>query len=698
MTGIGTPHDGDAGASQERVTRPAVRDVPLPRAGTLALVTLDNGGDAPPTFGPRGLAELRSTLEGLAERAADGQIQAVAVTGAGPHFLAGADLRTIRGITDRAGAGAIARAGHDAYRLLGELAVPTFAFVGGTALGGGLELALACTYRAVADDVTRLGLPEVRLGLVPGWGGCAILPHLVGTAAAIDLAVRHPLANRLTSAPEALRLGLVDVVLARDGFEEACLRWVDDVLSGDATVARVAPDEPGAAQEAVAKARAELDRRLGGAAPAPYRALDLLAAALGADRDAAFAAEDAALTDLLLTPELRSGLYAFEVTGSRARPRYDAGLARPVSRVAIVGAGLMATQLAVHVASRLHVPVAMREIDAERAAAGSAALDRQVADLVRTGRASEAEAAALRASITVGTELDALAGADLVIEAVTEVMSVKQQVFAEVEGVVGPDAVLATNTSALSVTGMSADLGHPDRVVGLHFFNPVRRMPLVEVVHTSATDPATLATAFDVAVRLGKTVVPVADRPGFVVNRLLLRLLADVAATAERGTPVEVADRALRPMGLPMGPFALIDLVGLPVALHVLRTLHDELGPRFPLSPGLESLRDAGMRLVDDRGVVDQSIQGAFGEPGGAGALDEAGVLDAVLTGLAEEVGLLLDEGVVAGPEQVDVAMILGAGWPFHLGGITPYLDRTGHAERVRGRRFHAPGVASLPA
>ncbi len=588
------------------------------------------------------------------------------------------------------------------------MGVPTFAFVNGTALGGGLELALHCTYRTVADDVTRLGLPEVRLGLVPGWGGCFLLPQLVGPAAAVDLVVRRPLVDRLTGAAEALRLGLVDAVLPADRFLDASLAWAGTVLTGQLAVARptrpsAEPDGAGAAPvelnpvelDPVELARAELDRRLHGAAPAPYRALDLLAAAPTADRETAFAAEDEALTDLLLSPELRSGLYAFDLTVRRARPA--AGSPRPVGHVGIVGAGLMATQLAVLIGRRLQVPVVLREIDEERAAVGRAAVGSRLADLVRVGHLHAAEADRLAGTITVGTDLAPFADADLVIEAVTEVMSVKQRVLDDLEGVVARDAVLATNTSALSVTTMGAGLARPERVVGLHFFNPVARMPLVEVVHTAVTDGTTLATAFDVATRLGKTAVPVADRPGFVVNRLLLRLLADVAAAAGSGTPVEVADRGLRPMGLPMGPFALIDLVGLPVALHVLGTLHDELGGRFPRSPGLERLAAEQRRMVLDDGGVDPAIQDAFGPSGGAGARDEAGVLAAVLDGLAEEVGRMLDEGVVAGPEQVDLCMILGAGWPFHLGGITPYLDRTGHAERVRGRRFLAPGVASLP-
>lgn len=697
-------------ADVERATSALVRDVPLPRGlGTLALVTLDNGLDhtKPTTLGPTGLLRIGAALRQQQERAARGEIAAVAVTGKPYYLAAGADLSIMGRLDAAEDARTIARLGHDTYRVLAEMAVPTFGFINGAALGGGLELPLHCTYRTASADVGALALPETFLGLVPGWGGCYLLPRLVGVEAAVDLVLTRPLANnRRTDAQTALRIGLVDAVLHPADFLEQSIAWAADVLDGTVTVPRRPLDDAGTWDAVVAAARAELDRRLHGSRPAPYAALDLLAAARTSDVDTAFAAEDEALTELLLSEELRASLYAFDLTTRKARRPAgapDEALARPVRSVGIVGAGLMARQLAVLVARRLRVPVAMREVDDERVAAGLDGIRSMVEGMVRKGRLSEAEGNRLVASVTISTDLQDLAAADLVIEAVTEVMAVKQQVFAQLEDVVAPDAVLATNTSALSVTQMSAGLRHPERVVGLHFFNPVAQMPLVEVVRADHSSDAAVATAFAVAKALRKTAVGVADRPGFVVNRLLLRMLADVAATVEAGTPVHVADRALRPLGLPMGPFALLQLVGLPVALHVLQSLHTELGDRYPLTPGLERLSAEGRRVVpepDGRGAeadVDPAIQEVFGTPGGPGALDEAGVLDRVLTGLAQEVGLLLDEQVVTGADQVDLCMILGAGWPMHLGRITPHLDRTGHAERVVGRRFHEVGVASLP-
>lgn len=701
-------------ARPERVTRALVRDVELPGgAGVLALVTLDNGLDhtKPTTLGAAGMAGLQDALQAVRRRADAGEIVAVGITGK-PYFLAaGADLTAVAAIADRRDARAIAELGHATLRILGEMGVPTFAYVNGVALGGGLEVALHCTYRTVAADVTAIALPETFLGLVPGWGGCTLLPRLVGVRRALDLILTRPLANnRMTKAAEAVELGLADVLLHPADFLEQSLVWTADVLAGRVQVARspsdAGPDDDATWDATITAARAALDARLHGAKQAPYRALELVAGSRTADRDTAFAAEDDVLTDLLMSDELRAGLYAFDLTTRKARKPAGApseDLAVPVRSVGIVGAGLMAGQLAVLLARRLRVPVALREVDDERVAAGLAGVRSLVDGMVAKGRLSDAEGNRVLASITVSTDLSTLAGADLVIEAVTEVMAIKQRVFAELEDLVGEHTVLATNTSALSVTQMSAHLRRPERVVGLHFFNPVAQMPLIEVVRTASSSDAAVATAFAVAKALGKTAVGVADRPGFVVNRLLLRMLAEVAAAVESGTPVGVADVALRPLGLPMGPFALIQLVGLPVALHVLRSLHEDLGDRYPLSPGLERLASEGRRVVpvpDGRGAehaVDPAIQDVFGSPGRPGSLDADGVRDAVLAGLAQEIGLMLDEGVVASPESIDLAMILGAGWPFHLGGITPYLDRTGTSERVLGRRLLAPGVADVP-
>ncbi|MCR6690219.1 3-hydroxyacyl-CoA dehydrogenase NAD-binding domain-containing protein [Cellulomonas sp.] len=695
----------------ERVSHALARDVRLPGgAGTLVLVTIDNGLDhtKPTTFGPLGIAELTATLTAVRARVQAGEVQAVAVTGK-PYFLAaGADLTQVATVTSRDDALALGRGGHAAYALLHDMGVPTFAFVNGVALGGGLELALNCDYRTAAADVRALALPETGLGLVPGWGGAYVVPRLVGVQTALDVILTRPAANKPFSAQEAARIGLVDVVLDAADFLEESVRWAARVLAGEVTVPRRGLDDEETWHAVTHAARERLDATIHGSRPAPYRALDLVAAARTASRDEAFAAEDDALADLIMSDEMRASVYAFGLVSGGKRPvgAPDRALARPVTRVGIVGAGLMAAQIALLLAQRLGVPVVMRDLDDERVAAGLQAVASGVERLRSTGRVSDAAASRVLGSVHGTTDLTDLAGCDLVIEAVTEVLALKKRVFAEVEQVVSPEAVLATNTSALSVTQMAADLQHPERVVGLHFFNPVAAMPLVEVIHAEHTSPEALATGFAVAAQLRKTAVLVADRPGFVVNRLLVLLLGVIVDAVENGTPVEVADRALRPLGLPMPPFELFDLVGPAVGLHVLTSLREDLGERFPRSPGLEKLVADGTRVVlpaPAKGLpkpVDPAIQATFdatrtsapaGEP-----LDEAGVLDAVLTALTVEVGHMLGEGVVATPQQIDLCMILGAGWGFHLGGLTPYLDRTGYSERVLGRRLLEPGVASV--
>jgi 3-hydroxyacyl-CoA dehydrogenase/enoyl-CoA hydratase/carnithine racemase len=683
----------------EVVTRAFVRDVELPYgAGAMALITLDNGHDhtRPNTFGPGGLMSLRDALDAVAARViratpeAGGQrIAAVGVTGKPFIFAAGADLTGAARIGSRDEALAIGRLGHAVFRRLGELGVPSFAFVNGAALGGGLELALHCSYRTISSGVTAVAFPECFLGLLPGWGGTYLLPHLIGPGRALKVIIENPLSqNRMLRGAQALSLGIADAMFESADFLAESLRWAARVLTGAVSVSRVPPEEDW--DQAVVGARFFADGKLHGAAPAPYRAIDLVDAARGRSRDEGFAAEDEALADLLLTDELRAGLYAFDLTQKRARHAAgapDASLRRPVTKVGVVGAGLMAAQIALLFARRLEVPVVLTDLDQARLDAGVGHVRTEVAKLRDRGQISADAAARLTALVTGSLTKDAFADADFVIEAVFEEIAVKQQVFAEVEAVVRPDCVLATNTSSLSVTEMASGLAHPERVVGFHFFNPVAMMPLVEVVRAAHTDDVTLATALAVGQALKKNCVLVKDAPAFVVNRLLTRFLGEILGCVDEGTPFDVAEHAPDPLGLPMSPFFLLQLVGPAVALHVGETLAAAYPDRFKVSPKLRALVDAGQTAVyrPDLTVVESvaAILAGGDRPSTAGEVRER-----ALEALAEEIRLMLDEGVVAAPEDIDLCMILGAGWPFHLGGITPYLDRTGITEKVTGTRF----------
>ncbi|CAJ60745.1 MULTISPECIES: 3-hydroxyacyl-CoA dehydrogenase NAD-binding domain-containing protein [Frankia] len=702
----------------EVVTAAHVRYVTLPGvAGPVALVTLDNGHDhtRPSTFGPAGLRRLLAAVDEI--EAHDPPVAAIAVTGKPFIFSVGADLGFRSSITEadrlRPSLDALGRLGHDAFARLGSgrlggRRVPTFALVNGAALGGGLELALHCDYRALSAGIPALAFPEVFLGLVPAWGGTQLLPNLIGAEAAVSVVVDNALSqNRTLRGPQAFELGIGDVLLAPADFLEEALAWVGRVLRGEIDpVAERHPVPRGAAwAEAVARGRALADARLHGAAPAAYRALDLIELAETADRASGFAAETQALADLSVSGELAAGLYAFDLVQKRAKRPVggpDPALARPVTKVGVVGAGLMAAQLALVFAHRLEVPVVLTDIDAERLDAGVANVHREIDNLLLRHRISADQANRYKANVTGSLTKDAFADADLVIEAVFEDLAVKQAVFAELEAVVAPTAVLLTNTSALSVTEMAARLEHPERVAGLHFFNPVSVLPLVEVVRAVRTDDATIATTLAVARNLKKDAVLVADAPAFVVNRLLTRFLGEVLGAAERGAPIDQVDHALDPLGLPMSPLVLLSLVGPAVALHVAQNLHATFPDRFRAPTSLARLVEAGRGSVyttgpDGTQIVDPEAAAALRADAQAQPPTPAEVREAALRALAEEIHLMLAEKVVAEAADIDLCMILGAGWPFHLGGITPYLDRTGISEAVTGERFAPPGVATPP-
>jgi 3-hydroxyacyl-CoA dehydrogenase/enoyl-CoA hydratase/carnithine racemase len=688
----------------EVVTRARVRGVDLPRgAGRLALVTLDNGHDhtKPNTLGPQSLEELDRALD---EAFAMPDVKAVALTGKPFILAAGADLKGIGLVRDRETAHAIARTGHRILRRLGEGPVPSFAFVNGMALGGGLEVALHCTYRTVSTAAQGIGLPETFIGIVPGWGGAWLVPNLVGIDTAVTVVVENPLNTKVLGGAQVRALGLADAAFEGADFLEQSMSWAARVLTGAVEVERPEVDRSEEAWDAaIARGRAAADAKVKGLSPAPYRALDLLAGARTCSRDEGFAAEDDALADLLMTDETRATLYAFDLVQRRAKRPVgapDSSLAREVTKVGVVGAGLMASQLALLFARRLEVPVVMTDLDQDRVDKGLAYVRGEVDKLLGRGRVSPDQANRLKALVSGSTDMAGFADADFVIEAVFEQLEVKKQVFAEVEEVVSHECVLATNTSSLSVTKMAADLKNPERVVGLHFFNPVAVMPLLEVVRAERTDDPTLATAFGVGKALKKSCVLVSDAPAFVFNRLITRALGEAIRAVDEGTPFAVADRALEPLGIPMPPFVLLQLVGPAVALHTAETLHEAFPDRFGASPGLQALVAAGKPGVyawDDQGrpSVDPEVAALW--PQGDTALTEEEVLDRTRRALVDEIRIMLDEGVVAEVQDIDLCLVLGGGFAFANGGVAPYLDRTGTSEAVTGRRFLPPGVASVP-
>jgi 3-hydroxyacyl-CoA dehydrogenase len=472
---------------------------------------------------------------------------------------------------------------------------------------------------------------------------------LIGPEAAAKVIVLNPLRqNKLLTAPEAFELGIADRLIDPVEFVDESLAFAREL----STLDRTEPDWS-ELETVVRKTRSRIDDAVHGATRAPYVALDLIAGAHDWSIEEGYAAEEAAMAELLVSAQAQASAYAFTVVERRSKkpPNLPDAKPRAVQKVGIVGAGLMATQLAMLFLRRLEVPVVLSDIDQARVGEALATIREEVG----------ARKPFLATIVDGGTGWDHFEGCDLVLEAVFEQLDVKREVFAEVRKV-APNAMLATNTSSLSVEEIGAD-------VGLHFFNPVALMPLVEIVRTPHTTDEQLITAWEVVKRLKKRGVVVADAPGFVVNRVLTRATRVLLDALENGNTVEETDEAMLSLGMPMAPSVVLQMVGPRVANHVLETMHEAYPDRFPLSPVLAGLAEGGDEIVatgDARRSVEQ-------------------IREEILEAIADEVRHMLDEGVVAAAADVDACLILGAGYPFLLGGITKHLDQTGISERVTG-------------
>ncbi|WP_413602043.1 3-hydroxyacyl-CoA dehydrogenase NAD-binding domain-containing protein [Curtobacterium sp. Curtsp57] len=692
-------------SEDEVVTHSYLKHVALPSGGTLGLITLDNGKDykRPSTLGPRTLHELSGVLDTLKTEAAAGTVQAVAVTGKEYCFAAGADLSQAASVPSRDVAHDLAALGHATLRKFGDLGVPSFALINGIALGGGLEIGLHCTYRAFSSAAQGIGLPEVFLGIIPGWGGATLLPRLIGPEKALRVIVENPLKNnRLMDGPAAVELGIGDALIPSVTFLPSAVAWIDGVVSGTTKVVR--KNEPGVLEKAawgtvVKVARSQVASKIGTVPKSPFRALDLVAAAKSGSLDERFAGEDDALADLISGDQFAASMYAFDLVQKRAKKPVGAPTdvePKKITKVGVLGAGLMASQFALLFARRLGVPVVITDVSQERVDAGVARIRSSVDELLAKGRVSQDDANRISALVSGSVSYDAFADADWVIEAVFEEMSVKQDVLAAIEKVIAPDAILATNTSSLSVGSMASVLEHPERLVGFHFFNPVAVMPLVEVVRASQTSDEAVATALAVAKTLKKTAIVTADQPGFVVNRVLARVLGEAMRGVEEGTPFEVVAEGAAPLGLPMSPFELLELVGLPVGAHVLDSHHAAWPERFYPGDGLKRIAEFGHILTRDKkgnatGYDPAAVKLVAPAKKDANAVDAGTMQQRFEDALADELHRMLSDGVVEHVEEIDLGLILGAGYPFQAGGISPSLDRSGASERVFGGTFHDP-------
>ena len=687
--------------ADEVVTNAYIREVDLTAfgaTGKLALITIDNGHDhtRPTTLGPQSMRNINAAID----QALAANPAAVAITGKPFILAAGADLSGISALTSAEDAASIIKFGHDAYAKLRTSKIPTFCFINGLALGGGTELALSCQYRTVASTAF-VALPEVFIGLIPGWSGVTILPKMIGPTNAVKVILQNSLNNNtMLKAKEALELGIADEIYQPVDFLERSVQFVADVLNGKKKIERKDHSNDPDWDSALAAGRAAINKKYNGAKVknAEY-ALELIKESKSNTIEQGLKREVEVMIDLMMGDEFRASLYAFNLI-QKGRKKIagapKANLARKVSKVGVVGAGLMASQLALLLVRNLKCPVIISDLDQARVDKGVAYIKAELAKLVEKKRMST-ETANRLGSLIIGTTNKAdYAGCDFIIEAVFEELQLKNDLFKELEKHISPECVLATNTSSLSVEKMSAGLQHPNRVVGFHFFNPVAVMPLLEIARTPATDDETTATAISVGKDLKKTMVIAKDAPGFIVNRLLTRFMGEITDAMDEGTPYDVADNALREIGFPMTPFELFDLVGPGVALHVSETLNANLGPRYRVSPTIKRLVEKNVRTIyikDDKGNKIPNPEAIALMEKGSNPSTAEQVRDRALKALAEEARMMLDEGVVSSPQEIDLSMLLGAGWPLMLGGILPYLDRAGYANP----RFLEPGVASVP-
>ncbi|MBK5096366.1 MAG: enoyl-CoA hydratase/isomerase family protein [Gemmatimonadetes bacterium] len=647
------------------------------------------------------LHRIDSLIAELESRIANGQLVALTLESAKQgSFIAGADVGEIGEVRSLEQARAASTEGQRIFRRLERLRVPTISCIDGTCLGGGTEISLHCDYRVASDNsATRIGLPEVRLGIIPGFGGCVKLPKVVGVQRALDII----LSGKPVSAARAGQIGLVDRVIPHHAWERGTREFVSDVLADRVPKAtprlsfqgKLLELNPIGRKVLFSLARKRALSETNGRYPAPLKAIDVLEQTYGVRPDEAYPIESDALAELLVGDVAQALIRVFALSqdAKRALPASAMAAARDIRRVAVVGAGVMGGAIAELVAAN-DIGTVLKDIDQGALDAGL----RHAADLLRKAtRArvfSEEEAGLKLARIDGRLDYEGFEEVDLAIEAVVERMMVKQQVFRDLEGVLDPEAVLATNTSSLSVTTMASGLDRPERVVGLHFFNPVHKMPLVEVIRGELTGDAALATAFRFALGLGKTPVVVADRPGFLVNRLLGPYLNEAGHLLDEGVSVEAIDEALLEFGMPMGPCRLLDEIGFEVALHAGREMGAAFGARLSPPDVLDRMiEDGRLGRKNGRGFylyengkstgIDLTLDSLFPPAAGGPSGDE--IRSRCLWLMVNEAAWALEEAVVDTADQVDLAMIMGTGFPPFRGGLLRWADSEGLGQIVDG-------------
>jgi len=641
------------------------------------------------------MALLDSLLSEVEEAVRTGRAKVLVIRSGKPGtFIAGADIAEIAAIADPLEAEAKAREGQRIFRRLELLPIPSIAVIDGACMGGGTELALAASYRLVTDrPETRIALPEVRLGIIPGFGGTTRLPRLIGPKRAIELIVT----GKSIDAHRAERMGLVDEVIPAPGYEVRVRRFAwERIDRGRLRRPRRKPlsdrlledTAPGRAI-LFRQARQQVLRETGGHYPAPLAAIETIAATISLPLEEAFAREAAAVGKLVVSEVSKQLIHVYNLMegAKKARP---AGTPRGVERVGVLGAGVMGGGIAQLMAYR-GLPVRLKDIKPEALTTGLRHAQEVFDRAVARKRIQPQEAERGMRLIAPTLDYSGFGATDLVVEAVVERLDVKQAVLREAESYLGPEAILASNTSTLSITEMQHVLEVPERFCGMHFFNPVDRMPLVEVIRGAATSDDTIATVFDLALRLGKTPVVVNDGPGFLVNRLLAPYLNEAGWLLAEGASIDAVDRALKEFGMPMGPFRLMDEVGLDIARHAAAILYQAFGDRMqPAVPLLHLAESDRLGRKGGRGFyryeggkeqgIDETVYADLRAaiPPQRREISPAEIRDRTIFVMINEAARALEDGIVGSASAVDLAMIAGTGFPPFRGGLLRYADSVG--------------------
>ncbi len=676
-------------------------------ADAIAVLTFDRPDCAANIFDRATLEELNAHLDAI-ER--DSTLRGVVLTSAKPGiFIAGADLHSLSTAPMNA-LRDIVEFGQRVFSRLAALPMPTAAAIHGAALGGGFEVCLACDFRfATPDKATKLGLPEVQLGILPAWGGSTWLPRLIGLPKALDLI----LAGKTVVAKQALKLGMVDDLVPHESLLAVALA---KVAKAGRKPHRPMPFAVKTTNNVVAGnlismlTQPKLFKKTRGHYPAVLKALEVVTLGVGRSEERALKLEADAICQLAQTEASKNlirvfflqerakklGFVAAEVTrrtvANEGEIRLLTSAATKVERATVIGAGVMGAGIAQWLAAR-GVSVMLRDINTDAVGRGMGTVAKLFADGTKRRTFTPVEARAAMDRISPVVELPSLRRADVIIEAAVEKMDLKKDIFRKLEQLAGPDTILATNTSALSVTELAESLCAAERVVGIHFFNPVHRMQLVEVIHTPRTDAEVVRRALKFVQAMGKLPVLVKDSPGFVVNRVLMPYLVEAARLFEAGAEVTDLDEAMLDFGMPMGPLRLVDEVGTDVSLHVAETLASHYHRRMAVPEVLGKLVKGGHlgRKSGEGFYLHKGREASVGEAAeryvkddSAANLDRVDLELRMLLLMVNEAARCVEEGIVSGPEDVDFAMIMGAGFAPFRGGPLRHADTLGVANVVR--------------